>query len=81
MAQASLTRFGFDSDMLKVAPHLTLAQLPRIEEYPDTDFSHQLAASIRAGLVMFFVEPHYPPASAWPAYFWNRGLQISPCMF
>ena len=81
IAQATLTWFGFDSGMLQVAPHLTIAQFPRIEEYPATDFSLQLAASIRAGLTMFFVIPHYPPTPSWPAYFWNRGLQISPCKF
>ena len=81
MAQASLTWFGFDSGMLKVAPELTLAEFPRIEEYPDTEFSHRLAASIRAGLCIFFIEPHYPQAATWPAYFWNRGLEVSPCRF
>lgn len=79
MAQATLTWFGFDSGMLKVAPALTLAKFPRIEEYPDTEFSRKLAASIRAGLAMFFIEPHYPPAATWPGYFWNRGLEISSC--
>ena len=81
MAQATLTWFGFDSGKLQVASGLTLAQFPRIEEYPDTDFSHRLAASIRAGLVMFFIEPHYPTAATWPVYFWKRGLEISPCTF
>jgi hypothetical protein len=81
MAQATLTWFGFDLDMLKVAPNLSLAEFPRIEEYPATEFSRQLAASIRAGLFMFFIEPHYPQAPTWPLYFWNRGLAISPCRF
>lgn len=81
MAQATLTWFAFDSGVLKVAPDLTLAEFPRIEEYPDTEFSRKLAASIRASLIMFFIQPHHPPAPTWPAYFWNRGLAISPCRF
>jgi hypothetical protein len=81
MAQATLTWFGFDSGKLQVAEGLTLAQFLRIEEYPDTEFSKRLAASIRAGLVMFFIEPHYPTAASWPVYFWKRGLEISPCTF
>jgi hypothetical protein len=31
---------------------------------------------------MFFNPPHYPEKpAAWVNYFWNRGVEISECIF
>ncbi len=82
MAQASFTWLAFDADVLKVAPGLALAEFPKVQDYPDTELSKRIASSIRAGMHGFFNPPHYPegPAS-WVDYFWNRGVEISPCFF
>ncbi|HHH28507.1 MAG TPA: hypothetical protein ENK57_09195 [Polyangiaceae bacterium] len=82
MAQASYTWLAFDADVLKVAPLLALAEFPKVQDYPDTELSRRIASSIRAGLHGFFNPPHYTEEpAAWVRYFWNRGVEISPCFF
>jgi hypothetical protein len=82
MAQASYTWLAFDADVLKVSPGLALAEFPKVEDYPDTELSKRIASSIRAGLHGFFNPPHYTETpAAWVNYFWNRGVEISPCFF
>ncbi|MGD0565675.1 MAG: hypothetical protein ABSA66_21650 [Roseiarcus sp.] len=80
MTQATAVWLAFDADRLKVAPDLSLAQFPRIEEYPETELSLRIAASIRASLNQFFGDTAIMASeSDWPAAFWNRGLEIAPC--
>lgn len=82
MAQASFTWLAFDADVLKVAPGSALAEFPKVQDYPDTELSKRIASSIRAGMHGFFNPPHYTEEPApWVHYFWNRGIQISPCIF
>lgn len=81
MVQATAMWLAFDSGVLKVSADTSLAEFPEIEKYPHTELSRRVAAGIRASLFMFFIEPHYPETSDWPAYFWNRGLEIDPCHF
>lgn len=81
MVQATAIWLAFDSGVLKVAKGLALASFPEIESYPYTDISRKVASSIRASMKMFFTEPHYLISSKWPAYFWNRGLEIEQCYF
>lgn len=81
MVQATAIWLAFDSDVLKVSAETSLAEFPEIEKYPHTELSQRVASSIRASLFMFFIEPHYPASSDWPAYFWNRGLEVDPCHF
>jgi hypothetical protein len=80
MTQATAVWLAFDADRLKVAPDLSLAQFPRIEEYPDTELSLRIAGSIRAALNQFFGDTNIMASdSGWPAAFWNCGLAIAPC--
>lgn len=81
MVQATAIWLAFDSGVLKVFKGLALASFPEIEEYPHTELSQKVAASIRASIHMFFTEPHYPASSIWPRYFWNRGFEIDRCYF
>lgn len=70
MTQATAMWLGFDADRLKVAPDLSLAQFPRIEEYPDTELSLRIAASIRASLNTLFSDTSMMASeSGWPAVF------------
>lgn len=81
MVQATAIWLAFDSGALKVVEGLALASFPEIEKYPNTEFSEEVAASIRSAIYIFFVEPHYPASSNWPRYFWNRGIEIDGCYF
>lgn len=80
MVQATAIWLAFDSDLLKVKKGLALSQFPEIEKYPDTDLSLMVGSSIRATLNMIFGDDDSPSqATAWPRYFWNRGLELTPC--
>jgi hypothetical protein len=82
MVQATAIWLAFDSGVLKVFKGLALASFPEIEKYPNTELSQKVAASIRSSIYMFFGGgTHYPVSSAWPQYFWNRGIEIAPCYF
>jgi hypothetical protein len=80
MVQASALWLAFDADRLKVAPDLSLAQFPRIADYPTTELSQRIAASIRASLNQFFgTQELMASDGAWPIAFWNRGLVLEAC--
>ena len=81
LAAATFTYLAFVEDVLKVATGLALADFPKVADYPNTERSREVAAAVRSTLPMFFSHPFYDPATAWPAYFWNRGLLIEPCSF
>jgi hypothetical protein len=82
MVQATALWLAFDADRLKVAADLALAQFPRIEDYPETELSQRIAASIRASLNQMFGETDLMASrSDWPIAFWNRGLVLEPCEF
>ncbi|TPI10547.1 hypothetical protein [Mesorhizobium sp. B4-1-1] len=80
MVQATATWLAFDAERLKVSAGLALADFPRIEDYPDTDQSQRIAASIRATLNQMFGEVDLIASGTdWPIVFWNRGLELEPC--
>jgi hypothetical protein len=80
MVQATATWLAFDAERLKVSPGLALADFPRIEDYPKTDQSQRIAASIRATLNQMFGEfDLMASGTSWPIAFWNRGLELEPC--
>ena len=83
MFQATFIWLAFDANMLKVVKDLALAKLPEIEQYPATELSRQVGASVRATLNMCFgsFSEHYPSSCSWPVYFWNRGLILDDCEF
>lgn len=80
MVQATATWLAFDADRLKVSAGLALADFPRIEDYPHTEQSQRIAASIRATLNQMFGETDLMASGTdWPIAFWNRGLELEPC--
>jgi hypothetical protein len=80
MVQATATWLAFDAERLKVSAGLALADFPRIEDYPKTDQSQRIAASIRATLNQMFGELDLMASGTnWPIAFWNRGLELEPC--
>jgi hypothetical protein len=81
MVQATAIWLAFDSGVLKVFEGLALAKFPEIEKYPHTELSEKVAASIRSSIQLFFSEPQYTESTAWPKYFWNRGIEVDKCSF
>ena len=80
MAQATAIWLAFDANRLKVSSNLALAQFPKIEEYPASDISMRVGASIRSTLNMMFGDQNLMASSGdWPVAFWNRGLELEPC--
>jgi hypothetical protein len=80
LVQATATWLAFDAERLKVSAGLALADFPRIEDYPKTDQSQRIAASIRAALNQMFGELDLMASgTGWPIAFWNRGLELEPC--
>lgn len=80
MVQASALWLVFDANRLKVAPGQSLAQFPRVEDYPTTELSQRIAASIRASLNQMFGEQDLMASDGtWPIAFWNRGLVLEAC--
>jgi hypothetical protein len=80
VVQATSIWLAFDSGILKVSKELSLAQFPEIERYPTTELSRQVGASVRAAVNMLFGGPLGETYQEWPAYFWNRGLALEPCV-
>lgn len=82
MVQATAIWLWFDSGKLKVFEGLALSHFPEIEQYPETELSRRVGASIRSSLNMFFgTDSCYDIGSTWPIEFWNRGLVLEPCEF
>lgn len=80
IVQATATWLAFDAERLKVSAGLALADFPRIEDYPKTEQSQRIAASIRATLNQMFGDLDLMASgTGWPIAFWNRGLELEPC--
>jgi hypothetical protein len=80
MVQATAIWLGFDSGLIKVAEGLALAKFPEVENYPTTELSLKVGASIRASLNgLFGSGASGYSTSDWPFRFWDRGIEIEPC--
>ena len=78
--QATVIYLAFVNDFLKVAKGLVLADFPEVEKYPDTERSKEVAAMVRAVINSFAGEFENSGFNSWSSYFWNRGLEIEPCI-
>ncbi|MEE9465160.1 MAG: hypothetical protein V3W14_06265 [Candidatus Neomarinimicrobiota bacterium] len=58
---------------------MALADLPLLEDYPNTERSRMVAAAVRASIPSLFVGTEEPERSIWANYFWNRGLVLEKC--
>jgi hypothetical protein len=79
LMQANGIYIAFATDLLKVARGLSLAKFPVVAEYPDTEEAQRVGSAVRATINGFFGNAQ-PESSAWPRYFWNRGLEIDACV-
>lgn len=85
LAQANAIYVAFATDMLKVVRGSSLAEFPAIANFPNTEKSKRVAASVYASIPAFigkFLDQNFDgKQSEWSAYFWNHGLDIEPCSF
>lgn len=79
--QAALMYFGFESGKFHVFDGLMLANFPEVQNYPDTELSKMVAAAIRSSTPIFISHQLEKTGDKWSYYFWNRGLEISHCIF
>ena len=75
-AQAAVVYILFVNGQLQVAPHVGLANLPAIEEYPHTEESLRVAASVRSAVTGLLTGG---TSSDWRQSFWNRGRSLGAC--
>jgi hypothetical protein len=82
LIQAQAVYMGFMSGKLHVAPGLALADFPEVENYPSTELSKRVGASICAMVNMMAgrMLPKYS-ADAWVQYFWQRSVDLRPLDF
>lgn len=79
LMQANAIYIAFVTDLLKVAPQVSLANFPAVTDYPDTEEARRVGAGVRAAINVF-VGYKLPEPSAWSRYFWNRGLEVDGCV-
>ncbi len=75
-AQAGVVYIFFINGKLQVAPSSSLARFPAVENYPMTDESLRVAASIRSAAALLLTQG---VSKEWGIAFWNQGLTLSPC--
>lgn len=77
--QANAVYIAFVTEMLIVDSKTSLANFPAIADYPETEESIRIAASVRATTTGFFGLEQNKKYSPWSTYFWNRGLELESC--
>ena len=82
LIQAQVVYMAFALDRLRVKQGLALADFPEVEDYPKTDRSLEVGASICAAVNMLAGDalPKYPE-DTWVQYFWRRSLELHPLNF
>jgi hypothetical protein len=87
LVQVSMLLFGFALKRVRIAKGLVLGRLVtksgREEAlmFPNTEESRTLGAAVFSWVPIVFGPPLYDPSWSFPAYFWNRGLDLQPCRF
>lgn len=66
--------------VLRVTKSSELPNPNCILDYPNTEDSIRLAAFVRATSNAMLSEMHIPNGELWTSYFWNRNLEIEPCL-
>ena len=74
--QATAVHIYFTNGLLKVASGVSLGNLNAIMEYPETEESQRVAASVRSS-VTFLIGKEID--SDWASSFWRQGRVLTPC--
>jgi hypothetical protein len=82
LVQAQAIYLGFLLDKLRVMQGLALADFPEVQQYPKTEKSLKVGASICATVNMLGGQmlPKYSD-DTWVQYFWKRSLELHPLSF
>lgn len=82
LVQAQAIYLGFLLGKLHVKQGLALADFPEVQDYPKTEKSLKVGASICSTVNMLGgrMLPKYPD-DAWVQYFWKRSLELHPLKF
>lgn len=82
LVQAQAVYMAFISGRLHVRTDLALADFSEVENYPNTERSIEVGASICATVSMLAADtlPKYPD-DEWVQYFWRRSLELRPLDF
>jgi hypothetical protein len=80
LVQATAVYIGFVTDQLKIMKGVTsFDNFEAIADYPDTEESRQVGASVRATCLSLLPALMEAYSTDWPVCFWNRGLELEPC--
>jgi len=77
--QATAVYIGMVTGVLHVRKQDGLAHLQAIIDYPMTEESRQVAASVRACITGILGNIIVTQPTTWATYFWNQGLQLEHC--
>jgi hypothetical protein len=81
LMQANAIYIAFVTDLLRVKAGLALANFPAVADFPETEESKRVAASVYSavnGVIGNFLDQ---PQLIWPNYFWSNGLAIESCNY
>lgn len=80
MLLTTATHLAFQTGKLKLVKGVELGNLNAVLEYPDTEESRKVAASMRAmSSLITGLSAEGAGPSRWCRYFWNRGLELGRC--
>ena len=77
---ANATYIAFCTGKLKVPGESSLAEFPEIDKYPQTEKSRRVAALVRCFTNVLVGGTVTESSREWPRRFWNRGLELGPCI-
>lgn len=77
--QTTAVYLALVSGMLKLVGNEVFADFSEVEQYPRTEASRRVAASIRSTLIALHNLREEGHETSWPLRFWNRGLALEPC--
>lgn len=79
LMQGTAVYIAFLCGKFKVQSNSALADLPDLEQYPETEKSKIIAAAVRSITPMLIRPREEDFESEWSLYFWNRGFDLEPC--
>lgn len=80
-AQSQAVYISMATDSLAIPEGSLLAQIEEVKNYPHTDLSRQVGASICAMCNGQMIMSREENKGEWVDYFWSRGLEIDSCEY
>lgn len=80
LVQATAVYLALATGRLKIMEGITwIDDFEQISEYPSTETSRMVGASVRATCLSLFPMLMQDVPMEWPGQFWNRGLELADC--